>query len=198
MNHSWAPALDGYAGIEASPDSIRARNLRARNSRAARPCSSLWSTSSIHSHIIGHRTLDDIEACQQSGGRSGSADADGPALFRNEALRSIVCALGQTPQSRRALTRLIPPGTPRWGAAWKKATVDNCLSAISGATRLFEEPGALDVVAQLARDWFERHLISGRMRHRGELQIEAWELLVAEPLGDIAKGRFRVIVVDVV
>src|SRR6202011_4440980 len=38
MNHSWAPALDGYAGIEASPDSIRARNLRARNSRAARPC----------------------------------------------------------------------------------------------------------------------------------------------------------------
>src|ERR1700726_2926185 len=78
MNHSWAPALDGYAGIEASPDSIRARNLRARNSRAARPCSSLWSTSNIHSHIIGHRTLDDIEVCQQCGGRSGSADADGP------------------------------------------------------------------------------------------------------------------------
>src|SRR3981189_2680923 len=67
MKHNWAPALDGYAGIEASPDSIRARNLRARNSRAARPCSSLWSTSNIHSHIIGHRTLDDIEACQQSG-----------------------------------------------------------------------------------------------------------------------------------
>jgi hypothetical protein len=31
----------------------------------------------------------------------------------------------------------------------------------------------LVVVAQLARDWFERHLISGRTRHRGELQIEA-------------------------
>jgi hypothetical protein len=31
--------------------------------------------------MIGHRTLDDIEACQQSVGRSGSADADGPALF---------------------------------------------------------------------------------------------------------------------
>src|ERR1700736_6726276 len=88
MNHSWAPALDGYAGIEASPDSIRARNLRARNSRAARPCSSLWSTSNIHSHIIGHRTLDDIEVCQQSGGRSGSAGADGPALFRNDPPRS--------------------------------------------------------------------------------------------------------------
>ena len=63
-----------------------------------------------------------------------------PALFRNEPLRSLVCALGQTPQSRRALTRPIPPGTPRWGAAWKKATVDNYVSAISGATHLFEEP----------------------------------------------------------
>jgi hypothetical protein len=31
----------------------------------------------------------------------------------------------------------------------------------------------LVVVAQLARDWFARHLISGRTRHRGELQIEA-------------------------
>ena len=50
--------------------------------------SSLWSTSNIHSHIIGHRTLDDIEVCQQSGGRSGSADADGPALFRNDPPRS--------------------------------------------------------------------------------------------------------------
>ena len=29
------------------------------------------------------------------------------------------------------------------------------------------------MVAQLARDWFERHLISGGTRHRGELQIEA-------------------------
>src|ERR1700675_1306450 len=81
MNHSWAPALDGYAGIEASPDSIRARNLRARNFRAARPCSSLSSTSNIHSHIIGHRTLDDIEACQQSGGRSGVSGRGGAGTF---------------------------------------------------------------------------------------------------------------------
>jgi hypothetical protein len=27
-----------------------------------------------------------------------------------------------------------------------------------GATHLFEEPGALDEVARLAREWFERHL----------------------------------------
>jgi hypothetical protein len=28
-----------------------------------------------------------------------------------------------------------------------------------GASHLFEEPGALDEVARLARNWFQRHLI---------------------------------------
>jgi putative phosphoribosyl transferase len=31
------------------------------------------------------------------------------------------------------------------------------LQIIPGATHLFEEPGTLDRVAQLARDWFVRH-----------------------------------------
>jgi hypothetical protein len=29
---------------------------------------------------------------------------------------------------------------------------------VPGATHLFEEPGALDEVARLAREWFERYL----------------------------------------
>ncbi len=33
------------------------------------------------------------------------------------------------------------------------------LQVVPGATHLFEEPGALDHVSRLARDWFERHLI---------------------------------------
>jgi putative phosphoribosyl transferase len=32
------------------------------------------------------------------------------------------------------------------------------LVIVPGATHLFEEPGALDEVARLARDWFHRHL----------------------------------------
>jgi putative phosphoribosyl transferase len=32
------------------------------------------------------------------------------------------------------------------------------LEVISGATHLFEEPGALEKVAQLASDWFSLHL----------------------------------------
>jgi putative phosphoribosyl transferase len=33
------------------------------------------------------------------------------------------------------------------------------LVIIPGATHLFEEPGALDEVARLARQWFERYLV---------------------------------------
>ncbi len=32
------------------------------------------------------------------------------------------------------------------------------LEVVPGATHLFEEPGALDIVADLTGDWFERHL----------------------------------------
>jgi putative phosphoribosyl transferase len=32
------------------------------------------------------------------------------------------------------------------------------LVIVPGATHLFEEPGALDQVAQLAREWFQRYL----------------------------------------
>ena len=35
------------------------------------------------------------------------------------------------------------------------------LRVVPGATHLFEEPGALDQVSRLAKDWFEQHLASG-------------------------------------
>jgi len=41
------------------------------------------------------------------------------------------------------------------------------LVIVPGATHLFEEPGALDEVARLARDWFERHLFL-TTRHAAE------------------------------
>ena len=44
--------------------------------------------------------------------------------------------------------------------------VETALEVIPGATHLFEEPGALDVVAHLALDWFERHLPQERIRAR--------------------------------
>ncbi|MFE3518899.1 phosphoribosyltransferase family protein [Streptomyces sp. NPDC059166] len=38
---------------------------------------------------------------------------------------------------------------------------ENELATVPGATHLFEEPGALDRVSDLARDWFTAHLLPG-------------------------------------
>jgi putative phosphoribosyl transferase len=42
--------------------------------------------------------------------------------------------------------------------ALKQLTGETRLEIVPGATHLFEEPGALEQVARLARDWFVRHL----------------------------------------
>jgi putative phosphoribosyl transferase len=41
------------------------------------------------------------------------------------------------------------------------------LTIVPEATHLFEEPGAMDEVARLAREWFERHLMSAEAGARG-------------------------------
>ncbi len=43
------------------------------------------------------------------------------------------------------------------------------LEVIPGATHLFEEPGALERVAELAADWFERHLTEAGQGRRATL-----------------------------
>jgi putative phosphoribosyl transferase len=52
--------------------------------------------------------------------------------------------------------------------AQARLTCENHLEVIPGATRLFEEPGALERVADLAQGWFTRHftrLASTRAGH---------------------------------
>lgn len=44
--------------------------------------------------------------------------------------------------------------------AQRELRCENRLDIIPGATHLFEEPGALDEVAGLARDWFLKHLVA--------------------------------------
>ncbi|NDZ83152.1 phosphoribosyltransferase [Streptomyces sp. SID10853] len=46
-------------------------------------------------------------------------------------------------------------------AAQAELRCENRLDIVPGATHLFEEPGALDQVADLARAWFVRHLTAG-------------------------------------
>ncbi|MFJ8883877.1 phosphoribosyltransferase family protein [Streptomyces sp. NPDC102402] len=46
--------------------------------------------------------------------------------------------------------------------AQKALHCENRLEIVPGATHLFEEPGALDRVAELAQGWFTAHLLPGR------------------------------------
>jgi hypothetical protein len=43
-------------------------------------------------------------------------------------------------------------------SAARQLRCEHRLEVVPGATHLFEEPGALEVVARLAGDWFARHL----------------------------------------
>ena len=44
-------------------------------------------------------------------------------------------------------------------AAFARLRCEKQLVIVPGATHLFKEPGALDEVALLAREWFHRHLV---------------------------------------
>jgi putative phosphoribosyl transferase len=84
--------------------------------------------------------------------RGGRPDLAGPALGKVQA-RVLLIVGGNDPEvlalNRQAKAHL--PARTR-------------LAIIPGASHLFEEPGALDQVAQLARLWFERWLVAGPSR----------------------------------
>lgn len=81
--------------------------------------------------------------------RGGRPDLAGAALPRVQAPTLLIVGGRDYPvieMNRRALQQL-------------QATTK--LEIVPGATHLFEEPGTLEMVAGLARDWFVRHLMAG-------------------------------------
>jgi putative phosphoribosyl transferase len=48
--------------------------------------------------------------------------------------------------------------------AYARLACEKRLAIVPGATHLFEEPGALERVVELATDWFQRHLGAPRVR----------------------------------
>jgi len=64
----------------------------------------------------------------------------------------------------RAPTLLIVGGQDVQVIQLNRAALAQLLVIVPGATHLFEEPGALDEVARLAREWFERHLLLTTVR----------------------------------
>ena len=101
------------------------------------------STGAAAALIAAARRPDEVSAVVSRGGRPDLAGDDLP-LVRAPTLLIVgsrdTAVLGM---NREAQARM---------------SAETALEVIPGATHLFEEPGALDVVADLAAAWFRRHL----------------------------------------
>jgi len=108
------------------------------------------------------------------GASTGAAAALVAAAERPDAVGAIVSRGGRPDLAGAALARVRAPtllivggnDVPVIGMnqeAMAQLHVENKLEIVPGATHLFEEPGALEEVARLAREWFERYL-SGQQR----------------------------------
>jgi putative phosphoribosyl transferase len=107
------------------------------------------------------------------GASTGAAAALGLAGGRPAAVHAVVSRGGRpdlTPRGLleqvRAPTLLIVGGDDEPviemnRQAQRRMTIDVRLEIVPGASHLFEEPGALERVADLASEWFSRHLRGG-------------------------------------
>jgi putative phosphoribosyl transferase len=104
------------------------------------------------------------------GASTGAAAALVAAAERPDQVRAIVSRGGRPDLAGAALPRVRAPTLLIVGGndvqvielnrvALAQLRVEKQLVIIPGATHLFEETGALEVVARLAREWFQRHLI---------------------------------------
>jgi pimeloyl-ACP methyl ester carboxylesterase len=112
------------------------------------------------------------------GASTGAAAALVAAAERPEAVGAVVSRGGRPDLAGPALARVRAPTLLIVGgndfevielnrAAYEELRCEKQLVIVPGATHLFEEPGALDEVARLAREWFERHLAPAEPRASG-------------------------------
>ena len=105
------------------------------------------------------------------GASTGAAAALGAAAARPNIVQAVVSRGGRPDLAGPALSRVLAPclfivggddpvveELNRAAIAQLPTRTERRLQIIPGATHLFEEPGALDRVAQLARGWFQQHL----------------------------------------
>jgi putative phosphoribosyl transferase len=103
------------------------------------------------------------------GASTGAAAALVAAAERPDAVRSVVSRGGRPDLAGEALPRVRAPTLLIVGGndpvvlglnreAMERLEAEARLEVVPGATHLFEEPGTLDRVAELARDWFLEHL----------------------------------------
>jgi putative phosphoribosyl transferase len=103
------------------------------------------------------------------GASTGAAAALVASVQRPEAVRAIVSRGGRPDLALSVLPEVKPPVLLIVGGhdldvlemnrqAAKKLTTEHDLVVVPGASHLFEEPGKLDIVADLARAWFAQHM----------------------------------------
>jgi pimeloyl-ACP methyl ester carboxylesterase len=101
------------------------------------------STGAAAALVAAAERLDEVAAIVSRGGRP---DLAGPRLPQVRAPTLLI--VGGNDVQVIELNR----------AAFAQLRCEKQLVIVPGATHLFEEPGALDEVARLAREWFERYL----------------------------------------
>jgi len=105
------------------------------------------------------------------GASTGAAAALAAAADRPDKVRAIVSRGGRPDLAGASLSRIRAPTLFIVGGAdysvlrlnreaMLRIRAEKKLVIIPDATHLFEEPGALEQVASLAGDWFERHINS--------------------------------------
>jgi pimeloyl-ACP methyl ester carboxylesterase len=103
------------------------------------------------------------------GASTGAAAALNVAAVKPDAVRAVVSRGGRPDLATVSLDRVQQPTLLIVGgrdstvlelnrAAMAELGGPSRIEVVPGATHLFEEPGALDQVADLAREWFVRHL----------------------------------------
>ena len=104
------------------------------------------------------------------GASTGAAAALAAAALRKDVVGAVVSRSGRPDLAGAALMLVQAPTLLIVGEndgqviqlnreALAQLRCEKQLMIVPGATHLFEEPGALDAVARLACDWFERHLV---------------------------------------
>ncbi|MEU6096884.1 dienelactone hydrolase family protein [Streptomyces sp. NPDC047079] len=103
------------------------------------------------------------------GASTGAAAALVAASVRPDAVRAVVSRGGRPDLAGKSLETVRQPTLLIVGSldeevielnreAMRRIPGETRLELVPGATHLFEEPGALERVARLAREWFQRHL----------------------------------------
>jgi dienelactone hydrolase len=103
------------------------------------------------------------------GASTGSAAALKAAASLGSLVKAVVSRGGRPDLAKEDLSKVKSPTLLIVGGdddlvlklnkeAYQELKTEKKLEIISGATHLFEEPGALEKVAQLAKDWFKKYL----------------------------------------